>query len=429
MDPPSNTYATGNMLVVTSHRPPDPFGEDHYKQPTTPGFIDVDQDELDELDQIDFVFARAPRERHEPGNVMTPTWFQDDQTFSLEVEAVLSTQKNGATTALCSVHGTPPPMWKEMGHEKMPESLIAKFYDPLHYPYQSDMNFRERIDVVAAADRDYAHEAAVYYQLHARRQHSAYMKRPNMVPKFYGTWTTTLLRKAQDKPTGKRNKIKSKLASMKKKREKKSVQVKQETRTLIPQGSRQIRIVLMEFIAGQSLLDLADEVDSEQFGIHLQPREEELPTGLSPLSVFAGVLDAMATLEILGIGTGEVMPSNILVTEQGDVVLTNFATAEVAAHTRIGWHLPELFILPTHPECMELNTYSNLAGWYPPEWVISAHQLLLDINDDNEDDLEDDFMIWTRKIFAKEEYTGKDELCRISDSSKWLEAVAEEEKR
>lgn len=463
-DPPSRTYVSGTILKLTSHRPPEPFGADIYKQPQTPGETGPYIDE-DGIGRVNYVFSQSPRERYEPANVPMPDWFQADQA-SLCVEAVLSFDEEGAQTVLCSVVGKSPSMWKKMGHDSNPKLLIAKFFDPLHYQH----------GVVEEADQQYAHEAAAYYQIHARRQHPVFKAKPGLVPKFYGSWTTTVLR--NEEPTSRFAKIKSTLFNWTMLKclaqsmlyswtldypgrsiftttrkllrleaesgldmdEDTDEDLDEEPEERRPQQSRSIRIVLMEFIPGESLMGLAvgehaAELRKICHADESNPRENPFVN-----SIFASIVDSVVRLQVLGLRNVDLQPSSILVSKQGRVVFTNFSQAQVTAHTKLGWHVFERFQKPLHPQYLKVDRFSNLEGWFPPHWITSENQRFPDLeygdddydddqtDDEDEDETEDEFLEWTRKRFPPNEYTLAEEAYRISDESKWEEALEDRER-
>ncbi|KAH6672636.1 hypothetical protein F5X68DRAFT_235723 [Plectosphaerella plurivora] len=180
--PKSPMYCEGTILRLQSHRPPEPFGHDYYKHEETPGIAQIDYHDLAGFCSQDYVFARHPRERYEPSIFELPSWYEDWQALTLEVQCVLSSSfARGAQTVLCRVHGEAPKVWKSMGHQSMPEYVAARIFDPLHYDGQ---------DIVYVADYDYAQEASSYYQIHARRDHLVFKDKPEFVPKFYVTKDT-----------------------------------------------------------------------------------------------------------------------------------------------------------------------------------------------------------------------------------------------
>ncbi|KAH6697635.1 hypothetical protein F5X68DRAFT_226995 [Plectosphaerella plurivora] len=188
-----NLYVPATRLPLKSHRPPQPFGKTDYKHIQTPGVPYISPETVGHLNSDDLIYAVHPRERYEPPNntddpsiVHLPDWYTDNQDDKIKIVCPLSTGRQGAQAVLCEVLRALDVLWKKMGHKSndLPRKVVAKISDPLHY--------RGHIDPVAEADREYAQEAAAYIQLHGKRDTKVYTDKPDLVPKFYGTWTTDI---------------------------------------------------------------------------------------------------------------------------------------------------------------------------------------------------------------------------------------------
>jgi RIO1 family len=104
---------------------------------------------------------------------------------------------------------------------RIDSGLVAKIYDPLYYPTYHH-NTPIKADVVEWAERDYSREAAAYEELDGRFGGT-------VIPKYYGSWTCDIA---------------------------------VETNSGITQ--RPVRLVLMEFVEGITMLRLNVEQLSEE---------------------------------------------------------------------------------------------------------------------------------------------------------------------
>jgi hypothetical protein len=101
--------------------------------------------------------------------------------------------------------------WHEDGFPR----IVAKAFDPLYFPPITTASRNGiRLDVVSLADKQYAHEAAAYIEIHGSREEHSVVD--DSTPKFYGTFTST----TKDPNSAK---------------------------------TRQVRIVLLEYVEGTSL--------------------------------------------------------------------------------------------------------------------------------------------------------------------------------
>jgi hypothetical protein len=136
---------------------------------------------------------------------------------------------------------------------------LAKIFDPLYYPWQ-DGSAQAYDDVTLMADCDYTREAAAYNELNDKFGGS-------IIPKFFGSWTC-------------------------------------DVSTPTPSGLkvRPVRLVLLEFLQGTSLLHLEPTHFSEQDRINLDARAMESATRIN----HGGVLHM------------DFSPRNIIVSGQDD---------------------------------------------------------------------------------------------------------------
>ncbi|KAH6662668.1 hypothetical protein F5X68DRAFT_266151 [Plectosphaerella plurivora] len=384
-----NLYDTCIHLPITTHRPPVPFGKKDYKEESTPGVADMSSEAIEGLSYDEVTFARHPRERHEHAGDL-PDWFSDNQTATLKIVCPISTSTWGARVVLCEVKSPAVAFWRKMGH-KIPTMVVAKIFDPLYY--------RDCPDMVAEADREYAHEAAAYMHLHDHRQHPSYANKPGLVPRFYGTWTTDIttehLRKSfMSKPLRKataareaKNRAAFDAAVLAAKPSGSSSQ----TTTLAPQKFRPVRIILLEHIKGSSLSQhLVPAKDDDGYATVVPNLEYESEE--KRLAIFASIVDTVVRIEHLGIKIDDIRPSNFIITKkndpankksdpankkndsanktQCDVVMTDFSLTTVNKYTRMGWDLDEWLPRPMHPlTSRDPHDWYSFLGWIPERWL------------------------------------------------------------
>ncbi|KAH6685011.1 hypothetical protein F5X68DRAFT_210498 [Plectosphaerella plurivora] len=335
-------FAPGTILKLKSHAPPHPFGKPHYRHQTTPGVDKLTpQPSFDEL-----LFARHPRERHDDPEVPPqPEWFNEDQTARLKIIHELSQSGMDAQVVVCKVLKAPK-MWKEMEYKKSPKRLVAKIYDPLRYCSP---------DVVAKADAAYAQEAAAYFQLHSHLEHPTLQKKPDLAPRFYGTWTTDIRRQHLHHVSHRAaQKLLPNLGAatfdllklFTRKKDRKNVEEeesvarekcngtvgaepsRQQTAKLSLKPFRPVRIILMEEIEGSAISYLCVKRANDD-------------------------------------GNRILVPGSAFESEE----TTDFSNANVSHYTDMGQSI-QSFDLPMDPaDLYDMCMYYTFAGWFPADWV------------------------------------------------------------
>ncbi|KAH7366963.1 hypothetical protein B0T11DRAFT_325266 [Plectosphaerella cucumerina] len=354
-------YTRGIILPLRSHRPPEPFGKPDYKHPKTPSVKDLAPEDVSHLSYNEITFARHPRERHEPSIVPLPSWFPYNQTARVKIEYRLSCTSEGAQVVLCSVLEPDPDVWKKMGHA-CPKKVVAKIFDPLYY--------RNTHDMVDAADREYAQEAAAYIHLHGHRmdKNRTYLDKPDIVPGFFGTWTTDVTRAHLRKSF---MSLKDKKKTKKKEAyERKLFDEAPKPARLFPHPFRPVRIILLEFIDGSPLSQFCDET-VDHSGIHIlrpmKPYEDEEKR----LKIFHSIMDTMSRIGHMGIAHLNRQPSNFLIKHDSNrVVISDFSLSDVACYSNIGWQIQQKLPRPLHPISWgDIDTWTTFQGWFPAEWI------------------------------------------------------------
>jgi hypothetical protein len=401
-------------LPITSHRPPEPFGSTSYKHAKTPGVTDISPETVGHLLHNEFTFARHPRERHEPSLFPMPDWFIDNQTANLRIVDTLSTDKRGAQVVLCDVYPAPTELWKRMGHSVSPSAkaqVVAKIFDPLHY---------DSPDTVAEADLEYAQEAAAYIHMHGQRKEPTYANKPNLVPRFYGTWTTDVtlnhIRKSFV-PTALRKDIKSQEAKDRAAFDAAAAAAKEagassQTTKLEPQKFRPVRIILLQYIEGSCLSKhLICRSDPED-RLKIEPTPEFVAES-KRLVIMGSIMDTVSRIEHLGIKPVNIGPSNFMITEtprasgsdpEYNVVMTDFSMAYVGRYTRMGYILDEKLPRPMHPlSSRHPQEWYDFLGWIPEKWLTE----------------DGSYEAWGQSYFNLHDYSLPDVIKQVCDSVGW----------
>ena len=133
------------------------------------------------------------------------------------------------------------------------DGLVAKIYDPLYYPSYHE-NTSIRADVVEWAERDYSREAAAYEELNGRFGGT-------IIPKYHGSWTCHI-----------------------------------HVNTTSGIIKRPVRLILMEWIEGVSMLKLqADQLSEEQKS-----------------NIMVKAIEAEVAVNHHGVEQGDFAPRNVL---------------------------------------------------------------------------------------------------------------------
>ncbi|KAH6684904.1 hypothetical protein F5X68DRAFT_276952 [Plectosphaerella plurivora] len=389
----------GIALPLRSHRPTEPFGKRDYRHPETSEVEAITPEDVGNLSYDEITFARHPRERHKPSILPLPEWFADNQTAKLSIECMLSVGSYGAKVVLCSVDNAPKAAWEKMGQD-CPELIVAKIFDPL--------NYNDTPDPVAAADREYAQEAAAYFRMHSERlaKNPAYMDKPDLVPGFYGTWTTDItrdhLRKSFMSPHHKK-KTKKKEALARKKFEEES---KAATSAKdVVHSFRPVRIILLEYIEGSTVSNLCAKEPVWSRQADLRPHEP-YQSQEKRLAIFHSIMDTGYRIGHFGITHFKRYPTSFIVKESDDrVVITDFSQSETWTYVDVGFHIQERLPRPLHPMTVcDIDKWWAFRGWFPPEWLEDVSL----------------YDTWGEATFAHDQYTDKPTAQKISKELDWV---------
>lgn len=207
---------------------------------------------------------------------------------------------------------------------------MAKIYDPLYYAYSQ---YQSPEDVAWKADSDYSMEAAAYEYLDTVNPSQRF------APKYYKSWTFTL-----------------------------------PLKHLGTEHQRAVRLVLMEYIEGCSMMDLF----TEKLGFPTSTDAWHLPVEYR-LEVLGRVLDAAVRQFNIGLGQEDLAPRNVMISprphQQSEpipcpsrIALIDYNQAVVykLVKTSSGWKSPSE--LPDNPMKVFGHTALEFSGWTPPEW-------------------------------------------------------------
>jgi serine/threonine protein kinase len=188
---------------------------------------------------------------------------------------------------------------------------VAKIYDPVFYPFEDRELPDTRVDVAAVADSEYSIEAAAYSELEGSPVQGSIM------PEYYGSWTLNVITVIQNE-----------------------------------QITRQVRMILIEYVPGVRMLDINPE--------DLTPEAREY--------IMTKVIEADYDLRRAGVRHDDLSPRNIVLSETPDsiepelrVTLVDFGCSTVFA-LRYGrplrWGL-----------CNPLFTWSSASAWSTWGWL------------------------------------------------------------
>ncbi|KAH6673914.1 hypothetical protein F5X68DRAFT_246648 [Plectosphaerella plurivora] len=346
-------YEPGNILHLRSHLPPEPFGNIYYAAPLNRDPLYQSPEVISRSTVRELVFSKDMRERGDSSRVApsAQTYFNPnvlgDKAAIQIIKLLSAARKKGPQVAVCDVRELPDEYWQSMGWNEgeFPSKVVAKIFDPLYFPSGTTASGGEtRLDVISFTDKLYAHEAASYIEIHGRR--GEYPVVDESTPKFYGTFTTT----HKDANSTK---------------------------------TRQVRIVLLEYIEGTPLSDLCVVQHPPEDSSFLIPTEK-VGTMKERLDVFARMLHCLVALEKIGVSRRTHSSRDILL--------------------RYVIHGFEMF-----------------GGWFPREWLDYEEPYLLhdaetDSDSGGEGDPDDEtegagpsFNKWANKTFVSDVFIHADE--------------------
>ncbi|KAH6689435.1 hypothetical protein F5X68DRAFT_253762 [Plectosphaerella plurivora] len=385
---PKFLYGINKVLKITSHQPPQPFGDRGLIPPFDKHPRITSQDDLQARSTSDHVFTRHPMERQE-GSQMPPgasQYFAQNDNATLVIAELLDVEDNiGAQVVLCKFKKEsgeflkPVAYWDKMGLDDRPIEVVAKIYDPLLYPKTSILAPGFRSDVVNVADAEYAREAAAHAELHEAAKTQPILH--DFVPRFYGTWSTTI--ENEDDSWGCSD----------------TRPDDNNSNGILP--DRPVRIVLMEYIKGQTIWESCRRRYEDAFPV-LVPSKKKGHDLEYRLNIFARILRGLVALEHVGVLPLELWATKLMITDaagsdkriqtlgKARVVLISYCRLRVTRYRSDGPHEDQNLPRPRHPSQSKYNPdeLSCLAGWYPRDWL-----------DDDQP-----FVDWVKKVFRKKDF-------------------------
>lgn len=350
--PEGYLYPEGKKLAVKVHMPMQPFGHPAYSSPFDVDAYCMESKDISSMSREDLVFAKPSRTRAAneamPDDANLYLRESRDDTAALRITENLSHSTNGGPqVVLCIVERPLNKLWEKMGWKKHnhPTRVVAKIFDPLYYPDVHPLlaaldESPPHLDPVSLADQGYAHEAAAYMELHEKEAKRRNEILRDTIAKFYGTVSLQLTRDVGDE-----------------------------------RQSRNVRIILMEYIAGKPLSSISECSWEDHLLIRTPPKtisEEDAKIA------FAQILHTATAMEHTGVFHDGLNASNVLVVLGNPkaepkikrVVLIGFHQAEVMRYTKEGKHFAQSLPRPLHPVSRYgLNGFQSFVGWFPVTWL------------------------------------------------------------
>ncbi|KAH6673999.1 hypothetical protein F5X68DRAFT_194034 [Plectosphaerella plurivora] len=300
-----------------------------------------------------------------------------------------------------------------MGHlpsDHLSKFIVAKVFDPLYYPKATPWN--SHMDVVSLAEKAFAHEAAAYMELHHGRKENPVVN--DFVPKFYGTFSHLIPREGAKEPDS---------------------------------DHRPVRMVLMEFIQGQTIVDMSEASYNDD---NVLVRQPPMVVGDKlALQVFQQVLHGLASMEKLGVFHQNMDSGNVLVsirpgrdgkdTTLGRVLMVDFDRSRVQRYTEKGEHLAQVLKKPLHPVVRFRlgGSLGSFAGWFPVAWLTECEERQSMTVEDYESDHDEEYDIdndprlllwekWAYKVMTKKDFIMGDEASIIARDRRIKQEAAKE---
>lgn len=321
-DKPDCPYIPGFEVDIESHSPPPPFGGNLY--PAGPrANISISDEWMFSVTQTKHILAYPPLE--------TPPPARHNVARLTVTKAIAIGNARGAQILLCSI--------SPHGEGTKAYTAVAKVYDPLYYPFASEIGNLPN-DVSCEAEQDYSTEAAAYECLSKTNQAGSF------VPAFYGSWTFSLpLRTSHDQQS----------------------------------HQRHVRLVLIEHVDGVCMRDLFVRNGPAPGQINATHLSEAYR-----LRVLAILLDGVARQHHAGVDHRDLAPRNVMLVPGPDtaqlatghprrVVLLDYNIVTVWEKTKYGKLLPaQLARLPPSPMKRFWNqSLEEFDGWVPLEWDLN----------------------------------------------------------
>ncbi|KAK4153551.1 hypothetical protein C8A00DRAFT_33712 [Chaetomidium leptoderma] len=334
---PASPYQPGNKFEISAHAPPPPFGANYKnKDPVrTPvhGLVD-DRSGRSLVDHMAFVISHPPLDTGAPAD----TKAQRPRMLTIVQKISHRPKEQGGGTVVVTSH---------LDADRSTQ-YVAKIYDGFEYEL-ADPGY-QGLDCMCRADMDYSREAAAYESIPVRFQGST-------VPQYFGSWTFPL-------PTG------------------------------VPGRPRWVRMVLVEYIHGECMLDMILYARGATRSNPEPERPDEsrpidyrlLPPDEERLDVLARIVEAETMIWWYGgVHHGDVAPRNVIISRSGHsnavsrVALIDFNAAYVLHRCERGRNaIKTLGIgegLPMSPIENEWPGTSfayggKYSGWIPENWCV-----------------------------------------------------------
>jgi hypothetical protein len=341
---PASPYQPGNKLEIHAHTPPQPYGPDYKnKDPVRTPIRGLAHGAGNKVDHLAFVISNPPLDRVDRVSVDTAvtanTKASRPQVLTIvqKISHKPKEEGGGPVVVRCYLNAD------ESTH------YVAKVYDGFEYALAEPGE--DGRDCMYRADMHYSREAAAYESIPTRFQGS-------IVPRYFGSWTFPL-------PTG------------------------------VPGRHRWVRMVLIEYIRGECMLDMILRARGATRSNPEPDRHQEEPTpldyGLLPseeerLNILARIAEAETYIWWYGdVRHSDVAPRNVIISRSGlsnavsRVTLIDFNAAYVyqrceagrqrAAETGHGKGLP---ISPIERYWIgsQFAYGGRYSEWIPESWAV-----------------------------------------------------------
>ncbi|KAI0468045.1 hypothetical protein F4859DRAFT_492479 [Xylaria cf. heliscus] len=317
VDHPPLPYVSGFVLQVKEHHPPPPFGPGGYSPPTYPYKMSAWIRTVTQTQQVlasPLQDTKWPSDTSPRSGVVTIT-----KTISVG-------EDRGAQLVVCNVL---------IRGQKEHYTAAAKIYDPLYYPFTGIISNGPQ-NVVWLADADYSREAAAYRHLQTTKN----LQKPGFAPEYYGSWTFDLALTHQGKVY-----------------------------------KRSVRLVLIEHIAGPSILDLYKSNPREP---NIEPNAFHYNEAYR-LDVLAEIVEGVAKQVHSGLYQKDLSARNVMLVPGPPqtmpplsvprVALIDYNASVIFELTKQGRHPSQYLSLPMNPiDLYWESPPQELDSWVPIEW-------------------------------------------------------------
>ncbi|EAQ84161.1 predicted protein [Chaetomium globosum CBS 148.51] len=325
----STIYRENKTLRIREHLPPEPFTGDYGPSPRPEVDWSPWQDvPYWQIDRVEFALANPPIETEPPTG--------PERTLTIG-RTLTRPSRGGISVVTCFLDG-----------DRSVE-YVAKIYDGVDYLLSAWDDGTEyegkggHLDCMKWADRDYSIEAWAY------RTMLPVIGNTGIVPAYHGSWTFAL-------------------------------------QTDQPGRQRWVRMILIELVQGECMLDLMNRGEKE-------PGSGKMDYALLPpeefrLRVLQNILEAEVTIwRETAVLHNDIEPRNIMVKPDGNIVIIDFNQATIYDFILYDLKHPK----DTDPDSLPLTpiewhwplpkSFDKWARWVPEKWLedkeLSAEWLIL----------------------------------------------------